>query len=248
MWAMIFDQSNHGRYEKELEFYSLELIGLEGCVLELAFGTGMILLPLLKAGVDIYGIDVVEEMLEVLFRKAHANDVTDIRSRVSRQDMRDFHFDQTFNAVIIPARSFLHLTSQDDQIAFLRNIHTHLYPGGQLMFNFFNPDKECLTERSNHSADWIRVSGYNHPETGEEIILSFKQMNDLSAQLQHITWRFNWGESTHHPDMTVRWIYKEEFQLLLRLAGFQSWKLYGGFDRSDFAAGSTELIWMVEKR
>ena len=32
--------------------------------------------------------------------------------------------------------------------------------------------------------------------------------------------------------MTARWIYKEEFQLLLRLAGFSRWQLFGTYDGS----------------
>ena len=44
-----------------------------GPILEVACGTGMIFLPLLKKGLDIYGFDVSEQMLERLFYKAKSD-------------------------------------------------------------------------------------------------------------------------------------------------------------------------------
>lgn len=50
-------------------------------------------------------------------------------------------------------------------------------------------------------------------------------------------------------DMTMRWIYKEEFRLLLKLAGFTEWELYGDFDKSRYSYESQEMmIWIVKKR
>jgi hypothetical protein len=47
--------------------------------------------------------------------------------------------------------------------------------------------------------------------------------------------------------MDVRWVYREEFKLLLRLAGFSEWKLYGDFGKSDYDAASSEMIWIAHK-
>ena len=53
LWALVYDQYNQGRHQKELLFYKTELGDCAGPVLEIACGTGMILLKLLLQGVDI---------------------------------------------------------------------------------------------------------------------------------------------------------------------------------------------------
>lgn len=47
--------------------------------------------------------------------------------------------------------------------------------------------------------------------------------------------------------MDVRWIYREEFKLLLRLGGFTRWELYGDFHKSAYRTDSREMVWIAEK-
>jgi SAM-dependent methyltransferase len=247
LWALIYDQYNQGRHQKELSFYAAELADCLGPVLEVACGTGMMLLKLLQQGVDIYGFDISQEMLEVLHAKARSIGIDGIHTRVSRQDMRDFHYDRSFEAIIIPARSFLHLVEQEDQIACLRAIYAHLRPGGRLLLNFFNPRLDLLLERADPDVEYGPFATYAHPVTGEPIELSHMQVNDIHSQVQNITWRFRDVETVHEAGMRVRWVYREEFKLLLRLAGFAKWDLYGDFAKSEFTADSSEMIWVAEK-
>ncbi len=125
-WALIYDQFNQGRHQNELAFYRAELRQCAGSVLEVACGNGMIFLELLQEGFDVYGFDISQEMLDSLFSKADALEQQEVRARVSRQDMVDFSYDLKFSGIYIPARSFLHLLSQDEQIRCLRNIYAHL--------------------------------------------------------------------------------------------------------------------------
>lgn len=247
LWALIYDQYNQGRYQSELSFYAAEVKDCRGPVLEAACGTGMILLPLLERGVDIYGFDVSAEMLDVLYAKATSAGIEDIRTRVSRQDMRDFHYKRQFETVIIPARSFLHLAEQEDQIASLRTIYNHLKPGGRLLLNFFNPRLDLIIERADPGASFRPLATFTDPQSGQPIELLARQINDIPGQIQHITWRFERGNSVHETTMQVRWIYREEFKLLLRLGGFARWELYGDFDKSALGSDAWEMVWIAEK-
>jgi len=207
----------------------------------------MILLPLLEQGLDIYGFDISEEMLNILYAKAASMKLENVHARVSRQDLHDFHYHHSFDAIIIPARSFLHLTEQEDQIACLATAYDHLKPCGRLLLNFFNPHLDLVLERADPASAYRLLRTFDHPETGESIELSSKQVNDIPTQIQHITWRFKQNEVIHETNMQVRWIYREEFKLLLRLAGFTKWNLYGGFDRSPFTSRSSEMVWIARK-
>ena len=248
LWPLIYDQYNQGRHEKELEFYSAELRQSRGKVLEIACGTGMILLNLLSKGVDTYGFDISSDMLELLYKKADSTGIQDIRDRVSKQDMVDFTYDMKFDEIFIPARSFLHLLTQEAQVRCLQNIYNHLNDDGRFLINFFNPNLSFLVKNSVESGQFSLLNTYDHPhEVGEKIKLYYKQENDIPEQIQDITWKFSYSDNEHLSTMRLRWIYKEEFKLLLKLSGFSKWELYGDFEKSPYAYGSPEMVWIVRK-
>jgi len=62
-WAKVYDMI-YGNYKKDLDFYKREARKAKGKVLEIACGTGRIYLELLKDGIDAYGIDISENMLQ----------------------------------------------------------------------------------------------------------------------------------------------------------------------------------------
>lgn len=246
-WALVYDQFNHGRHEKELEFYLAEARECRGPVLEIACGTGMVLLPMLEEGIDAYGFDISGDMLDALLARARDEGIRDIDSRVCRMDMVDFHYDEKFEAIFIPCRSFLHLTEQEKQIACLRNIRDHLVDGGKLALNFFNPSLASLASRAAEPEEFTPAGTFVDPSDCSPIELSYKEANDLTDQVRHVTWRSEAGGSEHLTRMGIRWIYRDEFKLLLRLAGFERWELYGGFDKSEFGSQSDEMVWVAWK-
>ena len=143
-WPLIYDQWNERgdrqqTHEREFQFYRKQLAGEAGPVLEVACGTGSILLRLLRQGIDIRGFDCAAGMLAVLRRKAADLGLDDIDRRVCCQDMVDFCYDQSFAAILIPASSFMLLPTQAAQIACLERIRAHLVPGGRLLMNFYIP-------------------------------------------------------------------------------------------------------------
>ena len=246
LWPIIYDEYNHGRHEQELAFYSQELSACTGPILEAACGTGMILLPLLEQGLDIYGFDLSEQMLNTLLAKAMKVCRTDVPDRVTRQNMVDFHYDIQFEAIFIPARSFLHLTTRDDQIACLRNIHHHLRDNGRLLLNFFTPNEEALRRHININPEFTEFGNYTDQDTGAAIKVAFRQVNDFSQQVQHITWQFQMVGTTEETHMLVRWIYRDEFESLAKSSGFRVTAVYSGFDKTPYS-GDGEMVWILEK-
>ncbi|UCF10190.1 MAG: class I SAM-dependent methyltransferase [Candidatus Bipolaricaulota bacterium] len=245
LWAAIYDQYHSG-HEAELAFYVSALRGVTGPVLEAACGTGMVLLPLLALGLDAHGFDVSQEMLDVLLAKADASRTEGIERRVTCQDLVNFDYDLRFDAVIIPARSFLHLTTQEEQIGCLRTIHRHLVPSGRLLLNFFTPNLSFVVARTKPDPPFEEFATYTHPVTRKPVKLSFRQVNDPGNQLQRITWRFLYDGRIHDTEMAVRWIYRSEFELLARLTGYGIAHLYGGFSREPYD-GTAEMVWELTK-
>jgi ubiquinone/menaquinone biosynthesis C-methylase UbiE len=105
-------------------------------VLELAVGTGRVAVEVARAGIEVSGLDLSPAMLSVARRKAAG------LSNLSlvEGDMADFELGRRFGLVYIPFRSFLLLTSVEQQRACLACVRRHLEPGGRFALNFFNPD------------------------------------------------------------------------------------------------------------
>jgi SAM-dependent methyltransferase len=245
LWPLVYDQYNQGRHQQELAFYKKKASVVGGRILEIACGTGMILLPLLVQRSDAFGFDISEQMIELLQKKAKATNI-DIADRVSIQNMIDFHYDFKFNLVFIPARSFLHLSTQRDQISCLRNIHDHLENDGKLIINFFTPNLEMILKNLDPDPPYQVLDTYMHPETKEAIKLSFKQVNDITNQVQNITWCFEFAGLSHYTNMNVKWIYRNEFMLLSKFTGFDKVSLFSGFNEKEYN-GQDEMVWILEK-
>ena len=79
-------------------------------ILELACGTGRVLLPLAREGHHLTGVDVSPAMLELARQKL---DAEGLASRVDlvQQDMRHLDLDRRFNLALVALSSFCHLLS-----------------------------------------------------------------------------------------------------------------------------------------
>ena len=261
-WAYIYDQwwidDRRDAFERDFAFYPLQLAGVKGGVLECACGTGAVMLPLMAQGFDMHGFDASEPMLSVLRGKAVDLRISDIEQRVSQQSFNDFSYEQPFEAIIIPSNSFMMIATQHEQIRTLRNIHDHLAPGGRLLLHFFVPDytlAESLTPDWK-SSGWRPVSEpehigtYVHPVTGADIRVSFTMSSDALTQRESGVYYFEHKGKVHEIPYESRYTYPSEFELLLRLAGFQRWEVYGSPDCTqpfELSTENTMGFWVVRK-
>ena len=88
-----------------LDFYVALAREANGPVLDIACGTGRILLPCLQAGVDIEGLDLFEPMLKTLRAKAAA---LGLSPRLHQADMCDFSLPRRYSLIMIPFNAFIH--------------------------------------------------------------------------------------------------------------------------------------------
>ena len=246
IWALIYEQYDQlsGRGTQELNFYLNELKDIKGKCLEIGCGTGIKLLQILQNGIDILGFDISKEMLKVLKEKAIQLRILDISKRISKQNMVDFKYSCKFDAIIIPNRSFLHNISQDGQLNTLKNIHNHLTDSGKLILNFFQPKLDVLI---NNVEQFKHFANLTNPKTNEPITLYFKEKKDILNQIINIEWKFKTPNEEYLTKMKVKWIYKSEFELLLKLAGFKTIEVFGDFDKNKVKTDSRELVWIASK-
>ncbi|MFB6242268.1 MAG: class I SAM-dependent methyltransferase [Candidatus Nanosalina sp.] len=239
-YAELYDIVAPGKNSGEdIDFYVTEALKADGKVLEVACGTGRIYLEMLEQGVDAYGIDLSEEMLEKLEEKAEKRN---LEPKVFEADMRDFDLDEKFSLVIIPYRSFLHNLTIEDQLSTLENIYRHLEDGGKLILNFYCPDLEFISE--NYEKELRRdIEGHE----GMELV----EYNEL---VDPVDWIIEFekkivedGEEKWSATGKTKMVTRPEFELLLRNSSFSEWTVYGSFDLEELENSQQEMVWFVER-
>ena len=100
-------------------------------VLDLGCGTGRILLPLLRAGLDADGCDVSPDMLRWAKKAA---DEARFSPHLFAQAMHELDLPRRYRTILICGSFGLGGTRSTD-LECLRRCHAHLEPGGALVFN-----------------------------------------------------------------------------------------------------------------
>ena len=219
-----------------------------GPVLELACGTGRVLLPLAQAGFDVTGLDVSQSMLDRLQAKLD-KEPREVQARVALKcaDMRDYRFSQKFKLVFCAFNSFLHLMTTEDQLACLRSVHEYLADDGWLVLNVFAPDHSRLTGRVE-----TVVSVERDPETGRDMIVTNISMRHPESQTIE-AWEYvdrigDDGSVKRYPaKYTLSWIHHREMHLLLRCAGYEVVNVYGGYDKRPYDYVSGIQLFLAKK-
>ena len=233
-----------GSFPIGLDFYWGLAKAARGPVLDVACGTGRILLPCLQAGVDIEGVDLFAGMLQRLREKAAA---LGLNPTLHQADMARFQLPRRYALIMIVFNAFVHNLTTEDQLACLRTGRDHLQPGGLLVFDVSFPGQQWVGASSGAR----ELEGeIQHPETGLPVRAWDTRTFDRVKQLQH---SFNEIEmlnaegeviAVHSSRTTMRWTYKPEMELLLRTAGFGRWEILGDFDGRPL---EKETDWMIVK-
>ena len=112
-----------------------------GPSLELCCGTGLPLLDLVEAGLDVEGLDASADMLRLCAERASERGLT---VRLHQGLMQNFSVDRSFDSIYIANGSITLLPDDDALTSTLRCIASHLDDGGRLLVDLDGVDAEML--------------------------------------------------------------------------------------------------------
>jgi SAM-dependent methyltransferase len=207
-----------------------ELAG-DGAALELAIGTGRVVLPLAARGVPVSGIDLSTAMVERLRAKDGAQ-----RIDVTIGDIATTRVDGGFRLVYLVFNTIGNLTTQDQQVACFANAAAHLEPGGCFVIEVGVPDLRRLPPGEDARV-FSHAPGY----------VGYDRYTDLVAQ-QATSHHFVADGSGGREDRTpFRYVWPSELDLMARLAGMSLRHRWADWDRSAFTGESTSHVSVWEK-
>jgi len=238
---------------KDIDFYIDYSRNAGGRTLELACGTGRILIPTAAAGCEITGLDFSTYMLSKC-REKLGKQPKEVPERVKliQGNMTGFDTGEKYSLVTIPFRSFQHLITVEEQKACLSCIHKHLVPRGRLIIDVFHPIPDRLVPNPKYTAE---VEDF--PETELPDGRKLRRTNRTAGL--HRERQYNDIEMIYHisyPDgrterlvqsFPMRYLYRYEMEHLLTQSGFRIADFFGDFNKSAFATDSPEMIFIAEK-
>jgi SAM-dependent methyltransferase len=250
--AAVYDHVPEYASRADVKLFVDAAVASGGPVLELGCGTGRVLLPTARAGIEITGLDLAEPMLDILRGKLAA-EPEEVRRRVSllRGDMRSFDLGRRFALVTIPFRPFQHLLTVEDQMSCLGCIERHLENGGRLILDVFNPSLEALVRKTPTAVNESRAVA-KLPDG--RTIKGFDRVMTIHRAEQYLDVEIAYELAS--PDGSVervvqafpmRYLFRYEVEHLLARCGLRVVALYGSYDRAAFTDGSPEMIFVAEK-
>jgi SAM-dependent methyltransferase len=242
-FARFYDLIYHKmRDEADLDFFQNEATRVKGKVLEIGVGTGRLFMNSLNHGVDIYGIDISDPMLNVLYNKLDRNE----HYRVSLQDMIDFRFDFKFDLIVAPFRVIMHIPDKIDQLKAINNVYKHLNKNGKFIFDTFIPDLKALI---NGLKDVTDFQGEYEP--GKMVRRIVSTAPDLLNQIINVRFIMEWEENgkLEREDWStpMRYFFRFELEHLVERSKFGKYKILGDYKGNELKKDSKEFIVVCQR-
>lgn len=239
----------HASYTDDLPMWEGFAYRAGAPILELACGTGRVLLPLASLGGDLTGLDVSGAMLDACRAKlAKARPGGTIS--LAQGDMRTFDLGREFGLAFIALNSLMHLETRADQRKAMASTRRHLARGGRFIVDVFNPD-DALPDQA--TSGHLQLHCLKRRADGSSLLHFQSVTVDRATQVVSVT---NYYDDTA-PDGTVRrhfapyrlrYVTVGELELMLEQEGFLVEDVYGSHDLAPFAHGSERIIVVARKR
>jgi SAM-dependent methyltransferase len=221
-----------------------------GSVLEIACGTGRVAIRLAQDGVQVVGLDISANMLEIARKKSVQLENT----RWIEGDMRSFELGETFELVIIPGHAFQNLNTPQDQVACLGCIKRHLTPGGTLVVHLDPPDIPWLADLRREKGGVFEVAEqFQDPDTGRQVRALRAWSYEPSTQTATV--QTVWEEldsdgrvvnRVERGPIRLHCVFRFEMEHLLARAGLEVEAVYGDFFRQELQDNSPDMIWIAK--
>ena len=219
-------------------------------ILELACGTGRILIPISKAGYKVHGLDINENMLKIAEEKVKekklSNHVTLKLGDMANYDLSEKNFSMAF----IAFRSFMHLYTQVDQLSCLECTFNHLKPGGLFIIDVYSPRFSKMAQPP--AEEFSVYKEYTLPNGNRVLNKRRWRGTDLVDQVNTEDFLFEEYNSENVlirstiVPITTRYTFRYELQLLLEKAGFRLLSVFKDFNKNPYD-GVGEIITVAEK-
>jgi SAM-dependent methyltransferase len=224
--AEFYDLTKPEAGPKEIAFYENLIKNTKGPFLEAMCGSGRLLIPLLKKGYKIDGVDNSAPMLESCARRCKEQG---LQVELFNHSLEKLSLPKKYGLIFIAIGSFQLFKERSQALSVLQKLRENLLPRGVLLLETYIPwdsIKGCIEGPiimgKSHAIDSMRKVA--SPE-GYEIILSTKTIVYPTEQIE--SWENLYIKEQNgrvlereQEALAVRWYYRYEMELFLEKSGF----------------------------
>lgn len=224
--------------------------------LEAACGTGRLLVPYLRAGLDVDGADISPDMLEHCRRRAEREGLPP--PSLFAQAMHELELPRRYRTILVCGGFGLGGNRAHD-VEGLRRVYEHLEPGGRFLVDNEVPYAAAgwtywgRTEREQLPRPW-RARGDRRVATdGSEIELR-SRLVDVDPLAQRVTlelraslWKGDELAAEEEHELAMTLYFTHELELLLERTGFVDIEVRGGYTDAAPSRDDDFVVFLARK-
>jgi SAM-dependent methyltransferase len=226
--------------------------------LDVACGTGRLLIPYVRAGLDVDGCDVSADMIELCRERASREGVS---PTLFVQPMHELDPPRRYRTIYVCGGLGLGSTRTQDAQA-LRRFHSSLEPGGTLVLDNENPYASasewhywCAEGRTELPRAWkpLEDSERRRAADGSELALQSRVVDmdpleqRLSYEMRAGMWRDGKLVQREEHALRLNLYFMHELLLLLERAGFEDLVVHGDYVDEPPTRDSKFLVFVAKK-
>lgn len=234
------DLASSLKTKDEIAFYEKNFTKSQRLI-EFGCGSGRLLIPLLKKGFNINGLDISKGMLQHLRRKLKQKKLT---TKIFNKDLTNFSLKSDFDGGILSQRTLNFITTQNGQKKALINISKILKKGAILIINLMPArSKDFLSIQKQLKKTEI----FKNSHTGNKVELWESWIPNPSAQTWDLVNEFREKANKFRTEMKMRTIFVTEMEDLLEKCGYKLLKTLGDWNGKPYSVKSKDLIFVARK-
>ena len=238
-YDLFFEHINDDEY-----FYEYFIKLNDGPALEIGSGTGRLLIPFLKSGLKVAGVEPSEQMIEICNQKAEK---INLHPAIYKQYLEKLDIDEQYKTIYMPLFVFQNIIKREDAIAALNKAFKYLLPKGQVIISTYFPWNDPT---GTYDQTW-RINAIREIE-GRTTILSESITFDKFEQIQTKYFKFesfkdNKLDESFLVPSHLRFYSRFELTHMLEHAGFRDIQVYGDYTFAQASSNSNTLIFVAKK-
>jgi SAM-dependent methyltransferase len=224
--------------------------------LDLACGTGRLLLPLRQAGLDVDGCDLSPDMLALCRARAERDGLS---LSLFQQAFHELDLPRTYRMIYI-CDSFGIGGRREHDLEMLRRCYRHLAPGGVLVFSHELPYEDAghwpfwLPEQRNTLPEAWGESGWKkRAANGDEIELRGRLFDldpleqRVTSEMRALLWRDGQLVAEEQQTIQITLYFRNEILLMLAHVGFTDVAVRAGYSEAPATAADTTVVFVARK-
>ncbi len=245
----------HNTTGPEIAYFQQQIETYGQPALDAGCGTGRLLIPFLRAGLDVDGCDVSDDMLRYCQQTAEREGLS---PRLYRQALHNLDLPRQYQTIFACGVFGIGVSREQDFIA-LQRFYQHLLPGGMLMLEIYLPYEDTkvwplwLKEARKHLPEPWPEDISKVPEDDRDYRLKYRLVavdplkQQTTSEMRMLVFKDKQLMADNTYPLTINLYFRYEMEMLLEKAGFTIEAEKGDWTDADVTADHDVIVYFARK-